>query len=221
MILWQTDLGVATDGAVLLGEVVFLPGAQKIVAHASASSAGGAAAVERWQSAVGLEVDGLVRLGEVVFFPGGQRVVAHASAGAAGSASTVSVGSTVQPGNEIMRVAPPTNAPDPGQDILQLEENLVALGYDLDGTIAVDLEFDAATEASVKRWQRAAGLDPDGIVELGDVVFRLMTARCRRVTGPSSMGLSRFGHSLTEPNRLRYAFEQLDDGRPVLGLTEP
>ncbi len=230
VLLWQEDLGVAEDGIVELGEVVFLPGAQKVVAHGSSSSAAGAssvvgagtsvqpgveimrvappdnapepgrdirqleenlvalgydpdgdirvdatfttateAGVERWQSDVGFEVDGIVDLGEVVFLPGEQRIVAHANT--SGTGSTVSVGSAVQPGSEIMRVAPEANAPDPGQDILQLEENLVALGYDPSGAIVVDLEFDAATEAAVKRWQRDAGLEADGIVEFGEVVF--------------------------------------------------
>jgi peptidoglycan hydrolase-like protein with peptidoglycan-binding domain len=126
------------------------------------------AAVERWQRDIGAGVDGVIDLGEVVFLPEAQRIVAQASDN---SGATVGVGSTVQPGGEILRVAPLSNVPDPGQDILQLEENLVALGHDADGALVVDLEFDAATEAAVRSWQSVVGLEEDGVIELGEVVF--------------------------------------------------
>ena len=58
-----------------------------------------------------------------------------------------------------------------GADVRQLEENLVALGYDPEGDIEVDEDFDRATEAAVRRWERARGDRPDGVVELGEVVF--------------------------------------------------
>ena len=58
-----------------------------------------------------------------------------------------------------------------GLDVRQLERNLVALGYDPSGAIDVDEEFDEATEAAVKRWERARGVKADGVVELGEVVF--------------------------------------------------
>lgn len=60
---------------------------------------------------------------------------------------------------------------DPGPDIRQLERNLVALGYDPYGRIAVGTHWDAATTAAVKRWQDARGVEQDGRVELGEVVF--------------------------------------------------
>ena len=60
---------------------------------------------------------------------------------------------------------------DDGRDVRQLEENLVAMGYDPDGDIAVDDEFDRATEAAVKRWEKDREVTADGAVELGEVVF--------------------------------------------------
>jgi peptidoglycan hydrolase-like protein with peptidoglycan-binding domain len=60
---------------------------------------------------------------------------------------------------------------DDGADVEQLERNLVALGYDPYGAIAVDEEFDAATADAVKRWEDARGVTEDGVVELGEVVF--------------------------------------------------
>ena len=58
-----------------------------------------------------------------------------------------------------------------GPDVRQLEENLVALGYDPDGDIEVDGEFDWATEAAVRRWQDDLGVAEDGSVETDDAVF--------------------------------------------------
>lgn len=51
---------------------------------------------------------------------------------------------------------------DDGPDVKQLEENLVALGYDPDHQVTVDEHFAAATAAAVKRWQDARGLDQTG-----------------------------------------------------------
>jgi multidrug efflux pump subunit AcrA (membrane-fusion protein) len=58
-----------------------------------------------------------------------------------------------------------------GPDIEQLERNLVALGYDPDGEIEIDDEWDSATEAAVKRWQDDKGLPETGSVEPGQIVF--------------------------------------------------
>jgi multidrug efflux pump subunit AcrA (membrane-fusion protein) len=51
---------------------------------------------------------------------------------------------------------------DDGPDVKQLEQNLVALGYDPDHDITVDDHYTAATAAAVKRWQKARGLDQTG-----------------------------------------------------------
>lgn len=55
-----------------------------------------------------------------------------------------------------------------GQDVRQLEENLVALGYT---GFTVDEEFTASTADAVERWQAGLGLEETGVVELGRVVF--------------------------------------------------
>ncbi len=66
-----------------------------------------------------------------------------------------------------------------GPDVSELNENLIALGYDPYGAIG-DLEaFGEATAAAVKRWQQAEGLRQTGAVELGRVVF---APSARRVT---------------------------------------
>jgi peptidoglycan hydrolase-like protein with peptidoglycan-binding domain len=65
----------------------------------------------------------------------------------------------------------PTAEGDEGADVRQLERNLVALGYDPDGDIEVDGDYDWATAAAVRDWQEALGVDETGSVELGQVVF--------------------------------------------------
>lgn len=55
-----------------------------------------------------------------------------------------------------------------GADARQLEALLVAEGF-LDAE--PDEEFDEATAAATHAWQESLGLEPDGIVRLGDVLF--------------------------------------------------
>jgi peptidoglycan hydrolase-like protein with peptidoglycan-binding domain len=52
---------------------------------------------------------------------------------------------------------------DDGPDVKQLEQNLVALGYDPDHQLTVDNHYTAATAAAVKRWQKARGLAQTGV----------------------------------------------------------
>jgi peptidoglycan hydrolase-like protein with peptidoglycan-binding domain len=55
-----------------------------------------------------------------------------------------------------------------GRDVRELEQNLVALGFD-PGT--VDDSFTSSTATAVSDWQESAGLEQTGAVELGRVVF--------------------------------------------------
>lgn len=71
---------------------------------------------------------------------------------------------------------------DDGADITQLEQALVDLGY---GPLKVDDNFTSATAAAVKKWEKAVGRpEPDGRVELGDVVFRPGPVRVASVEAP-------------------------------------
>ena len=58
-----------------------------------------------------------------------------------------------------------------GADTLQLEQNLVAMGYATESEMLVDGKFTAATTTAVKRWQKAMGVEETGVVELGQAVF--------------------------------------------------
>jgi hypothetical protein len=63
-----------------------------------------------------------------------------------------------------------TSSDSPGQDILELNRNLVALGLDPDG-IVVDDEWQAATTAGVQAFQASLAEPETGSLTLGQVVF--------------------------------------------------
>lgn len=69
---------------------------------------------------------------------------------------------------------------DEGADVLQLERNLAALGYD-PGT--VDDDYTSATAAAVRAWQEDWGMAKTGRVELGDVLFLPGARRVSKLTG--------------------------------------
>lgn len=59
---------------------------------------------------------------------------------------------------------------DAGGDVRQLEENLLALGYG--SGITIDDSFTSATDSAVRAWESDLGRkDPDGRVEVGEIVF--------------------------------------------------
>jgi peptidoglycan hydrolase-like protein with peptidoglycan-binding domain len=65
-----------------------------------------------------------------------------------------------------------------GDDVVQLEENLVASGF-LDET--PNARFDADTASSVRAWQRSLGLEATGTVERSTVVFHAGELRIESV----------------------------------------
>lgn len=56
-----------------------------------------------------------------------------------------------------------------GPDVAQLRAHLHAEGHLR--SAASSETFDAATRAAVQRWQRVLGVEPDGVVRVGDVIF--------------------------------------------------
>jgi hypothetical protein len=89
-----------------------------------------------------------------------------------------------------------TPAMTDGEDVRQLERNLRALGHD-PGT--VDDDWDWETTAAVKRFQEARGLDEDGTLNRGEIVFR---------DGPVRIG---------EPKAA--VGDQASPGRPLSGIS--
>jgi peptidoglycan hydrolase-like protein with peptidoglycan-binding domain len=88
---------------------------------------------------------------------------------------------------------------DIGTDVLQLELNLVALGFDPDQTVTVDETFSYNTKLMVERWQESLGAEVTGEVRHGAVVF---AAPDRRV-GPVAVTVG----------------DSIVDGQAVLELT--
>lgn len=111
--------------------------------------------VEAWQEDVGAETDGIVHHGEVIFIPGPAQVRTIAA-----------VGDSTGGGAPVASLI--TGEPMVGRDVEQLEAALAALGFDpgeIDGT------FTDETRAAVSSWQASTGLEQDGVVDLGEVVF--------------------------------------------------
>ena len=64
-----------------------------------------------------------------------------------------------------------------GPDVQQLEANLKELGFAKGLISKPDAKWDSATTAAVKRWEKSVGVDQDGVVEDGEVVFLPGAAR--------------------------------------------
>lgn len=73
-----------------------------------------------------------------------------------------------------------------GKDVEQLEKNLQSLGY-APASMVVNQHWDRTTTAVVKKWQKAAGLAVDGVVDFGEIVF---LAGPIRITSAAALGVS-------------------------------
>jgi len=122
--------------------------------------------VERWQEDLGVEETGEVALGDVIFIPAAADVLSV----------NVEVGDSVNSSQPIVTIS--TGDPLEGEDVLQLETALVALGYE--GPV-VDGVWDAGTKDAVLAWQADTGLEDDGVIDLGEVVFLSATVRVNEV----------------------------------------
>ncbi|MCB2223833.1 MAG: peptidoglycan-binding protein [Actinobacteria bacterium] len=115
--------------------------------------------VEEWQADIGAPDDGRVDLGEVIFVTGPFTIEEW----------SLDVGTQVAggPAGSIWFTAEGTE----GDDVLALEAALARLGFDAGGAMEVDGRFDAATEEAVLAWQAATGMEEDGVVSPGEIVF--------------------------------------------------
>jgi hypothetical protein len=89
-----------------------------------------------------------------------------------------------------------------GNDVRQLERNLVALGHDPNG-MHVDYQFDSDTAAAIRDWQEAIGVAETGAVEPGEAVFLPGVRRIHSVEAepgaPAQPGVAILQTTGTEP----------------------
>jgi peptidoglycan hydrolase-like protein with peptidoglycan-binding domain len=114
-------------------------------------------AIRDFQADLGTEQDGNLDLGEVVFIHGPSQVVenlVHPGDPAGGGVMRITTGNLAN-----------------GADILQLENGLLDLGFDIEGTLVADGTYTIETHQAIIAFQTAVGLEPDGILNLGEIVF--------------------------------------------------
>jgi peptidoglycan hydrolase-like protein with peptidoglycan-binding domain len=136
------DLGYDAEGTLVADGIFTLETSQAVLA---------------FQAAKGLETDGVVDFGEIIFLPGPAQVL------------DVLASPGDPSGGGLMSIA--TGDPASGIDVHQLEEALIALGYDADGSLIADGTYSLETAQAVLDFQAAAGLETDGIINLGEVIF--------------------------------------------------
>jgi peptidoglycan hydrolase-like protein with peptidoglycan-binding domain len=94
----------------------------------------------------------------------------------------------------------------PGADVRELDENLIALGYDPERQISAGDQFGWATVAAIERWQRAHGMPETGSIPLGEVAFLpaplLVSAESASIGGPVGAGAAVLGGTSTTPSVL-------------------
>jgi hypothetical protein len=94
-----------------------------------------------------------------------------------------------------------------GTDVLQLEQNLQAMGYT---GFTVDDEYTSATATAVDEWQNDLGLDETGVVELGSVLFAPGHIRVDSVQGEEGSPLGPNQPVLNYTGTTRAVTVQLD-----------
>jgi len=114
-------------------------------------------AVLEFQDVTGQETDGVVDFGEIVFLPGPSQVIENLAMPGDPTGSGVM---SLTTGNAAS-----------GIDILQLEEALIDLGFDVSGTLEADGTYTLETYQAVFDFQAATGLETDGILDLGEIIF--------------------------------------------------
>jgi peptidoglycan hydrolase-like protein with peptidoglycan-binding domain len=69
-----------------------------------------------------------------------------------------------------------------GEDVKELEQNLIALGFADSSNLSVSGHFDSYDVAAIKRLQKAIGVAQTGVISLGQVVFLPGAIRITSVT---------------------------------------
>jgi hypothetical protein len=101
-----------------------------------------------------------------------------------------------------------------GEDVRTLQRILRARGF---GRVAPTAVFDGATDAAVRAFQRAGGLDVDGVVgpRTRPALVRLMSVRRATWYGPGLYGNRTACGARLRPGTLGVAHKRLPCGTPV------
>jgi len=78
----------------------------------------------------------------------------------------------------------------PGEDVMQLELNLISLGYASPGSLQVDQDFDGETSAAVMRLQADLRVAETGRISFGDIIFLPGAAIVATLSSSPSLGSS-------------------------------
>jgi peptidoglycan hydrolase-like protein with peptidoglycan-binding domain len=109
-----------------------------------------------------------------------------------------------------------------GPDVHELEDNLVALGFDPASSITVDDHFSAATAAAIQRWQSSVGEPPTGVLDFGDVAFEPEPVRVGTLARAPGQGAQPGDEPYTATSSTRVVTISLDASRQqgiALGMT--
>ena len=164
----QEDIGAEVDGVLGLGEYVFVPAplyvAESFVSLAQTTQSG--SPVVAASAVMGTTVTWAPEEGSIIDQGGVLYTV--------DSRPAVLMIGTV-PAYRAMALG------DTGPDVEQLEQALVDLDYADDSAFSVDGVFDEQTLVAVLLWQADIGAHTDGVVNLGEVVFRAEPIRVGNV----------------------------------------
>lgn len=156
--------------------IAALSGGDDSTTAASASAGTTTARVERRDLITSDEYEGALGFGEAAPVAANRTGVVTALAavgtevGAGGTLFTINLQPTIVLSGSVPAFRQLDVDSDAGADIAQLEQGLVDLGFG--SGVTVDNVFTSATAAAVETWEESLGrFDPDGTVELGDVVF--------------------------------------------------
>jgi peptidoglycan hydrolase-like protein with peptidoglycan-binding domain len=103
-----------------------------------------------------------------------------------------------------------------GDDVRQLERDLIDLGFATSSTLTVDGGFTGADAAAVSRWQAALGLPQTGGVRLGEVVFAAGPVRVAAVRAALGADAAPGAPVLDLTSTRHSVVAQLDAGRQQL-----
>ena len=100
---------------------------------------------------------------------------------------------------------------DDGDDVLQLEYALAALGYAEEHDVTVDEEWTSATTRAVKAFQEDHGQDDDGTVDLGEIVWIDGPVRIDSVGGTVGQPAAEAAIEITAPEQSVDVDADVDD----------